>query len=125
MTSKCHRTKAEHLLLGYRAALWRKTLLESVYGLGYSPAHDCTEHIRITQDLVNLLRNKRLGEKQYWVVYTTYMTDLQPGCVDEILANIAKEYGTIPRRTYFRLKAHAIEFLDTCLYEMAMQRQLR
>jgi len=70
--------------------------------------------------LVEALRNnKRIGEKLYWIVYTTYMTNRQPGDVDEILSDIAIKHEYIPRRTYFRLRSRAIEILDNHLAGIA------
>jgi hypothetical protein len=111
---------AEKLLREYRPALWRKSALESVSGTGRKTLQTCAEQIRFTQGIVDVLRSKKLlGEKFYWIIYTTYLTDRQPENVDEILSEIARKYKVIPRRTYFRLKNRAIKLIDECLSEIS------
>jgi hypothetical protein len=80
----------------------------------------CAEQMHFTQALLDVLRNSSpVGEKLYWVIYITYMTDRQPGDVYEILGEIANSHEAISRRTYFRLKGLAIRMLDDHLREMA------
>ena len=106
------------LLTEYRPALWRKSAFEAVPG-SKSKAHlVCLEQIRLTQELAEALKaDERLGEKLYRIIHVTYMTDKQPGDVDEILDDIAGRYGRVPRRTYFRLKKRAIEIMDARMEE--------
>jgi len=54
----------------------------------------------------------RTGEKMFWILHATFMTEKQPGDVEEILADIAGKYEKISRRTYFRLKKQAIKKLS-------------
>jgi len=104
---------AQKLLLEYRATLWRKTALESTQGVGSKALKACEEQIRLTHEIVNALRrNKLLGEKLYWIIYVSYMTDREPHDIEEILFGIAQKYEYIPRRTYFRLKSRAIKMMD-------------
>ena len=117
-TSKS-KSNAHNLLLEYRATLWRKAALESVQGTGRKALQACKERLRLTQELVAVLRNnKLLGEKLYWIVFVTYMTDRQPCDIDEILSDIAIKHMPIPRRTYFRLRGRAIQMLDNHLNDI-------
>ena len=105
--------KAQKLLLEYRSTVWRKNLLEKIPGIGETALQACLEQIRFTRELVLSLRNnKLLGEKFYWIINASYLSDRQPGDVNEILSNIAEQYEYIPRRTFFRLRTKAIERLD-------------
>lgn len=115
---KQHRSKSEHMLLDYRSAVWRKSILESVHGAGHDKVLACNEQIRATQELAGyLLNHKLLGEKLYYIIHCSYMTGRKPGRVEEILYGIAKRYGIMPRRTYFRLKKLALKIMDTKLSE--------
>jgi len=110
------------LLIEYRPTLWRKSALEAVSGSNNKPLAACVEQIRLTNELVETLKNeKRIGAKLYWVIFATFMTDKQPLDIDEILADIAAKYEHIPRRTYFRLKKRAVEMLGCYMEEMARQ----
>jgi hypothetical protein len=125
---KCiEQSKALKLLTEYRPVLWRKTVLEAVSGdknKKNKALYACLEQIALTQELVQALKtNKRLGEKLYWVIYVTFMTDKQPGDVEEMLACVDENYGYISRRTYFRLRKRAIEIINAHLEEMAVQSQ--
>ena len=122
MTNVQHQNKALELLVKYRPTLWRKATLEAVPRSKHKALPVYMEEISLTQKLVESLKeDKRLGEKLYWIIHSTYMTDKQPCDIDEILADIAVKYGCIPRRTYFRLKKRAVEILDNRLEEMAAQ----
>jgi hypothetical protein len=115
-------SRAKKLLCDYRHTAWRKATLEAVPGVALDALHDCTKRMRLTQTLVEaLLSNKLVGEKLYWVIFITYLTERQPGGVDEILDRIAQNHEPIPRRTYFRLKKRAIGFLDNRLEEMSRE----
>jgi len=125
MVKSQHMSNAQKLLLEYRPAIWRKTLLEAVPGIGNKAMQACMEQMHFTQELVQSLRNhKLLGEKLYWIVYALYMTDQQPNDIEEILSEIAAKYKAIPRRTYFRLKGRAIKMLDEHLVDMANKKWL-
>jgi len=98
-------------------------LLEAVPGIGQKALDACMEQMRFTQELAQTLRSNRLlGEKLYWIIYASYLTDRQPIDVGEILDYIAQEHESIPRRTYFRLKVRAIQMLDDRLKEMANEK---
>jgi len=113
-------SNAQKLLLEYRPAIWRKSVLETVPGVGHKTLQTCVEQIRFTHELALSLRNnKLLGEKLYWIIYASYMTDRQPGDVEEILSDIAQKHRRIPRSTYFRLRERAIRMMDKRLNEMA------
>ena len=114
-----HMSNAQKLLSEYRPAIWRKSVLEAVPGIGESALEACVEQMRFTQELTQTLRtNKLLGEKLYWIVYASYLTDKQPGDIEDILSFIAEKHKHIPRRTYFRLRGRAIQMLDDRLEEM-------
>jgi len=109
----------QKLLSEYRPAVWRKSLLEAVPGIGKRALEVCTEQMRFTRELALTLRgNKLLGEKLYWIIYATYLSGRQPADVDEIMGYIAGKYKHVPRRTYFRLKRKAIQMLEACLDTM-------
>ena len=100
------------MLKGYRAVLWRKTALETVYRANDKALLVCLEQIQLTNELVNSLKSgTRKSKKMYWVIHATFMIDKQLGNVEEILDDIAKKYERIPRITYFRLKKQAIKRL--------------
>ena len=110
------------LLTEYRSVLWRKSAFEAVPGSKSKALSSCLAQINLTQELTEALKaDDRLGEKLYRIIYATYMTDKQPGDVDEILDDIAGRYGRVPRRTYFRLKKRAIEIMDARMEETAAQ----
>ena len=112
-------SKAQKLLLDYRPNIWRKSTLESVPGISPEALHACKEKISFMHALVEFLRNiKPAGEKLYWIIYATYMTEKQLGDIDEILDYIAQNHEPLPRRTYFRLKGLAIDMLDNHLEGM-------
>jgi len=120
MKKEQHMSNAQILLSEYRPAVWRKSVLEAVPGIGESALAACTEQMRFTKELTQTLRtHKLLGEKLYWIVYASYLTDKQPGDIEDILSFIAEKHEPIPRRTYFRLRGRAIQMLDTRLDEMA------
>ena len=123
MKKNQHASDAQKLLHEYRPAVWRKSLLEAVPGIGQKALDACMEQMRFTQELAQTLRSNRLlGEKLYWIIYASYLTDRQPIDVGEILDYIAQEHESIPRRTYFRLKVRAIQMLDDRLKEMANEK---
>lgn len=106
-------SNALELLLRYRPELWRKTTLEAVSGIHNESLLVCLEQLYATQKLVETLKSdERLGEKMYWIIQATFMTEKQPKNIDDILDDIAARCAHIPRRTYFRLKKRAIEMLD-------------
>ena len=114
--------EAQKLLLEYRPTIWRKALLETIPGTGDKAMLACAEQIRLTQELAQSLRqwsNKQLGEKLYWIIYASYLTEQQPANVEKTLADIAAMYKHIPRRTFFRLKGRAISMMNDILKEMA------
>ena len=118
MVKKQQQSKAKKLLIEYRPTMLRKTAFESLSEAGNKVFQACTEQILFTQRLVERLREDRLlGEKFYWIIYISYMTNRQPGSVDEILSDIAEKHERIPRRTYFRLRGRAIKILDKYLEE--------
>jgi len=107
------------LLTEYRAVLWQKSAFEAVSGNESKFLLDCLERINQTQKIVECLKNhKRLGDKMYWIIYATFMTEKQPIDMYEILSIIADKYEAIPRRTYFRLKKCALEMLDAQLSDV-------
>lgn len=111
-------SKAQKLLLEYRPTIWRKAVLETMPGTGDVAKQACAEQIQLTQELVQSLRqrsNKQLGERLYWIIYASYLTEQQPSNVEKILLDIATMYKRIPRRTYFRLKGRAINMMDNIL----------
>ena len=123
MNKEQYMSNAQKLLQEYRPAIWRKSMLEAVPGIGQKALESCMEQMKFTQELAQTLRNnKLLGEKLYWIVYASYLTDKQPIDVDEILSEIAKNHGHIPRRSYFRLRGRAIQMLDERLEEMSQKR---
>ena len=113
------KSPTQKLLSEYRHAIWRKAALEAVPGVGQKALEPCIEQICLTHELVATLQsNRRVGEKLYWIIFASYLTDRQPCDVEEILSDIARLYEAIPRRTYFRLKARAIEIMDDRLCKM-------
>lgn len=113
-------SNAQKLLNEYRPAIWRKSVLEAVPGIGNKALQACVEQMNFTQELAQTLRNnKLLGEKLYWIIYVSYLTDRQMGDIDEILDHIAQNHEHIPRSTYFRLRTRAINMMDARLDEMA------
>ena len=113
MKNPNQQNKALKLLKEYRPALWRKSTLEAVPRTNSLSLTACLEQIQLTQALVESLKNDiRLGEKMFWIIRATFMTDKQPGDIDDILNDIAVKYEHVPRRTYFRLKKQALERLN-------------
>ena len=120
MTKSKQASNAQKMLREYRSTIWRKSALEAVPGVGKNELSACVEQMNFTKELTTRLRsNKLLGEKLYWVIYASYLTERQPGDVGEILAVIAQNFEHIPRRTYFRLKKRAIKMMDEQLKEIA------
>ena len=116
MSIKQTESQALTLLREYRLATWRKSALGAIPSASHNIMQSCAEQLLFTEKIVNRLRcNKLLGEKLYWIVYASYMTEQQPDSVDEILSEIARKYKAIPRRTYFRLKIRAVKMLDDLL----------
>jgi len=115
---------ARKLMIEYRPILWRKVALEAVPGVAHNALQSCVEQISLTQKLADVLRNDELlGEKLYWIVHTSYLTENQPVDIVEILSNIAEKHGYIPRSSYFRLRERAIRMMDRHLEEM-MRRKI-
>jgi len=113
-------SKAQKLLLEYRPTVLRKTALETALGTACGNLIPCINQIRFTQQLTETLQShKLLGEKLYWIIYFTYMTERQPSDIDEILSGIATKCGNIPRSSYYRLRLRAIAMLDSQLLEVA------
>jgi|GEM_PF-1775753 len=107
------------LLQDYRPAMWRKLAFESMPGVGDGLPQAYSEQIRFTREIVEGLRkHKLLGEKLYWIIFASYMTENQLADVDEILCEIARKFEPIPRRTFFRLKLRALKMLDDRLNEI-------
>ena len=112
MSSYTHHS-AQQLLLAYKPTTWLQAALKTVPGVSPQALQDCAEQISFTHQLVHSLRsNKRLGDKLYWVIFTTYMTDHRTESVNDILAHIAKIHTPIPRSTYFRLRNRAVSILN-------------
>ena len=119
MTEDWPQSKALQLMIEYRPTIWRKSALEAVPGVGHKALQSCMERINFTQKIVNALRsNELLGEKLYWIIHASYLTDRQLGDIDEILDHIAHNHEHIPRSTYFRLRTRAINMMDDRLNEM-------
>jgi len=96
-------SEAQRLLFEYRPTVLRKTALETALGAGCEALSPCIARINFTQALAEKLQgHKRLGEKLYWIIYFTYLTDRQPCDIDAILSDLAKKCGNIPRSSYFR-----------------------
>jgi hypothetical protein len=110
-------SSAYKLLRDYRIIVWRKSAFESVQGTTGSKAlHDCNERIRLTNELVEELRNGRhKGEELYWTIFITFLAERQPCDVNEILSDIATNHETISRSAYYRLKERAINLLNKYL----------
>lgn len=116
MTKNKQQSMAQMLLLEYRPTIWRKAALKAVLGTSDMVLQTCIERLRYTQELVESLRgSKYVGDKLYWIIYASYMTEQQPKDVEEILADIALRYKYISRRTYFRLKGRAISMMNGLL----------
>ena len=112
------RSNIKKLMIEYRTTLWRKSVHETVPHVSHNVAEACKEQMNLIKTLVEKLWERRLlGEKMYWIIYSTYMTEHQPGDVDDILNEIATQYQRIPRRTYFRLRKRALELLDKYVAE--------
>lgn len=123
MTKTQPQSNSHKLLLEYRPIIWRKAALEAVPGAGCKALQTCIEQINLIQRLADVLRgNKLLGEKLYWIIFASYMTERQPGDVVEILSDIAEKHGYIPRSTYFRLRERAIRMMDEHLEELAVEK---
>ena len=76
---------------------------------------NCNQLLKAIQTLVESLRKTpRIGEKMYWIIYCTYLSDLDPAQdgIEAILKDIAQQFEYIPRTTYFRLKDKAITELE-------------
>ena len=122
MENPKQQNKALKLLRKYRPTLWRKSALEVVPNASAKSLSVCIDQIRLTNELVETLKiDSHIGKKMYWILHATFMTDRQPGDIEEMLADIAEKYEYIPRRTYFRLKKQAIERLNDRLEEMTTQ----
>jgi len=118
LTKNKQQSTAQKLLLEYRPTIWRKAMLETIPGTGDKALQACTEQIQLIQALTQSLRkNKQLGEKLYWIIYASYLTEQQPENVDKILSDIAAMYKHVPRRTYFRLRGRAISMMNDILNE--------
>ena len=111
--------KAKKLLKSYRPTLWRKKALEASVGVQNQSVKDCERSLAFIRDLVEqLLDQKRVGDKLYWVIYITYMTEQQPKDVYEALEKVTEAHEEIPRSSYFRLRKQALALLDQALGEM-------
>ena len=120
MTKNKQQNRVQKLLLEYRPTTWREAVLETMPGISAKALQACKEQMQHTHELVqSLRRNKRLGEKLYWIIYASYLTEQQPANVEKILSDIAAMYKYIPRRTYFRLKGRAINMMNDFLNERA------
>ena len=120
MAKPRQQSKALKLLNEYRPNLWRKFALEACPGVNDHSLSVCLEDIQFVEKLVETLKcNIRIGVKMFWILQSTFMTDKQPGDVEEILSDITVKYECIPRRTYFRLKKQAIDRLDDYLDKIA------
>ena len=107
------------LLLEYRLTALRRSALEAVPGIQINALSAYQKQICFTDELVAALKgNKRFGDKLYWIIYITYMSNRQPCDVAEILSDIAQKHVDIPRRTYFRLRKRAIAIMDSRLTEL-------
>ena len=116
MTENKSNSEAQKLLLEYRPTVWRKAALETALGTECEAFISCKNQLSFTQGLIETLQShKPMGEKLYWVIYFTYMTDKQPSDISEILSGIAEKCGDIPRSSYFRLRVRAITILDSHL----------
>ena len=112
-------SQAYKLLLEYRITSWRKSALEAVPGMQSKALSACRKQINFTDNLVAALKgNKRFGDKLYWIIYITYMSNRQPCDVSEILSDVAQKCEHIPRRTYFWLRNRAIAIMDNRLAEL-------
>ena len=106
-------SKAKKLLLEYRPTLWRKMAIEATVGTKGEDFQSCVKNIEFVKEAVQKLRNHRLlGDKLYWIIYITYMTEKQPKENAEILLSVAEKCGVIPRSSYFRLRNQAIDMID-------------
>ena len=113
-------SQAYKLLLEYRLTIWRKSALEAVPGMQSNALSACRKQIDFTNELVATLKgNKRFGDKLYWIIYITYMSNRQPCDVAEILSDIARKHESIPRSTYFRLRNRAITIMGNRLTEIS------
>jgi len=80
LTNNKQQSRTQRLMLEYRPTVWRKAVLETIPGTGDKAIEACIEQIRHTQELVqSLRRNKRLGEKLYWIIYSAYLTEQSSG----------------------------------------------
>ena len=76
---------------------------------------NCNKQLKTIQALVESLRKiPRIGEKMYWIIHCTYLSDLDTAedGIDAILEDIAQRFEPIPRTTCFRLKDKAIAELE-------------
>jgi len=116
MTKNILNSEAEKILHEYRPTMWRKTVLENVLGIDSKEFISCLKKLNFVEDLAETLHShKLLGKKLYWIIHFTYMTENVPCNKEEIFINIANKCGHIPRSSYFRLKARAIDLLDNQL----------
>ena len=72
---------------------------------------NCNKQLKVIQTLLESLRKTpKIGDKMYWIIYCTYLCDLDPDQdgIDAILMEIANQYEAISRATYFRLRDKAI-----------------
>jgi len=68
------------LLLEYRPTIWRKAVLETISGTDDKAIQACNKQIQLTLELAQSLRqrsNKQLGEKLYWIIYASHLTEQQ------------------------------------------------
>jgi len=125
LTKEQQQSNAQKLLTEYRPTIWRKLVLETIPVTGQMALKTCLKRIRFTQDLVAMLRkDKLLGEKLYWIIFSTYMTERQLGSIEAILDYLVQNYGYVPRRTYFRLRGRAIDILDSHLDVLSLEKLL-
>jgi hypothetical protein len=124
MKKNLQKNNAQKMLHEYRPLLWRKVALEAVPKTRCKELKACIEQMCLIQTLIDVVRSEKLlGEKLYWIIYVSYMTEKQPSDVDEILSVIAQKYKHIPRRTYFRLKGRAIKIMDNLLKEQLNEKE--
>lgn len=111
--------KARKLLLGYRPTKLRRVALKTVMGDGGDVLDVCEKQLNLVNELMEILRGHKLfGDKLYWVIFCTYMTERQPHDTGEILTDIESNCEYIPRSSYFRYRARAIKMLDDHLMKL-------
>ena len=103
---------ARKLLEGYRKAKLKNLYLE-MYDKKSVDRIICAKQIAFTDGLLDILRKgAHKGEKLYWILYESYMSEPEPSNVDEILERIKNSWGYVAAFDLYRYRNKGFEFLN-------------